>query len=179
MPTRTRDRDGQSVRLGGGGLADNGGATERPHVEGLVSVLLVEDDPDDVEITKRAFHKGKILNPLYVARDGEQAIEFLQRARRSGSSTGAAPLGLILLDLNLPRVDGREVLRFIKNTPGLKRIPVVVLTTSDNEADIRECYDWGANSYMAKPVDFRKFVDTVVAIGHYWLCLAEISGTRK
>ena len=140
----------------------------------LVSVLLVEDDPDDIEITKRAFATGKIANPLYVVRDGEEALEFLRHTGRYPDPRRAPRPGLILLDLNLPRLDGRELLRILKSDPALRRIPIVVLTTSDEQTDIRDCYESGANSYIAKPVDFQKFIDAVIVIGKYWLCLAEI-----
>ena len=141
-----------------------------------VPVLLVEDDPDDVEITKRAFDKGKIANQLYVVRDGEEAMEFLNHDGRYAESNGDAPKpGLLLLDLNRPRLDGRQVLRLIKNDPKLKRIPVVVLTTSDEDADIFDCYNSGANTYMTKPVEFHNFIEAIITIGKYWLCFAEIS----
>jgi CheY-like chemotaxis protein len=137
-------------------------------------VLLVEDDPDDVEITRRAFKKGHILNPLYVVRDGEEALEFLCRTGRYAPPKRVPRPGIVLLDLNLPRVDGREVLREVKGDPDLKRIPVIVLTTSDEAADVLGCYDQGCNTYMTKPVDFEKFIQAVITIGRYWLCLAEI-----
>lgn len=142
----------------------------------LVPVLLVEDDPDDVEITRRAFAKGKIANPLHVVRDGEEAMEFLKHTGRYKQADCAPRPGLILLDLNLPRLDGRQVLRLVKEDTELRRIPIVVLTTSDEEADVLECYDSGANSYMTKPVDFKKFIEAVVTIGKYWLYFAEIPG---
>ncbi|MFO7898167.1 MAG: response regulator [Planctomycetota bacterium] len=144
----------------------------------LIPVLLVEDDPDDVAITRRAFRRGKIANPLHVVRDGEEALEFLRRTGRYKDDGPARP-GLVLLDLNLPRVDGREVLRIVKETPGLKRIPVVILTTSDQESDIADCYDRGANTYITKPVDFHKFIQAVTTIGRYWLVLAEIPDTGE
>ncbi|MFW6158298.1 MAG: response regulator [Planctomycetota bacterium] len=144
----------------------------------LIPVLLVEDDPDDVAITRRAFRKGKIANPLHVVRDGEEALEFLRRTGRYEAASAPRP-GLVLLDLNLPRVNGREVLHIVKGTPGLKRIPVVVLTTSDQESDITDCYDRGANTYITKPVDFHKFIQAVTTIGRYWLVLAEIPDTGE
>lgn len=140
----------------------------------LVPVLLVEDDPDDVEITKRAFTRGRIANPLYVVRDGEEALEFMRHTGRYPSPGGAPRPGLILLDLNLPRLSGRDLLRIVKTDAALRRIPVVVLTTSDEQTDVRECYDAGANSYLTKPVVFENFIDAVITIGKYWLCLAEI-----
>ncbi len=140
----------------------------------LVPVLLVEDDADDIGITKRAFRKGKIGNPLYVVRDGEEALEYLRQTDRYTDPAAAPRPGLILLDLNMPRLDGREVLREIKGDPDLRRIPVVVLTTSGEEADVLECYDEGANTYITKPVEFEKFLQAVITIGKYWLCFAEI-----
>ena len=143
----------------------------------LVPVLLVEDDEDDVAITRRAFKKGRIANPLYVTRDGEEAIEFLRRQGRYENADLPQP-GLILLDLNMPRLDGREVLKIIKSDPDLKAIPVVVLTTSSEEADVLHCYEDGANTYITKPVDFSNFLSAVVTLGEYWLCLAQIPGKQ-
>ncbi len=142
----------------------------------LVPILLVEDDLEDVEITRRAFKKGNIANPFYVVRDGEEAMEFLQHTGRYSDPTTAPRPGLILLDLNLPRLDGREVLRLIKADPNLKRIPVVVLTTSGEEADVLGCYDQGANTYITKPVEFDKFLEAVITVGKYWLSIAVIPG---
>ena len=141
-----------------------------------VPVLLVEDDLEDIEITRRAFKKGKIGNPLYVVRDGEEAMEFLQHTGRYAGAADVPRPGLILLDLNLPRVDGREVLKLIRHDLNLHRIPVVVLTTSSEEADVFGCYDKGANTYICKPVEFDKFLDAVITIGQYWLCIAQIPG---
>ena len=140
----------------------------------MESVLLVEDDLEDIAITRRAFEKGHVANPLYVVRDGEEAMEFLQHTGRYADADKAPRPGLILLDLNLPRLDGREVLNLIKADEDLHRIPVVVLTTSSEEADVLGCYDRGANTYITKPVEFSKFVDAVLTIGQYWLSIARI-----
>ena len=140
----------------------------------LTPVLLVEDDPDDVAITRRAFSKGKIINPLYVVRDGEEAVEFLRREGRYARKGAAPRPGIVLLDLNLPRLDGRQVLRIVKSDPDLKLIPVAVLTTSEADADVLECYEQGANTYMTKPVDFSKFIQAIITLGRYWLTFAEI-----
>ena len=145
----------------------------------VVPVLLVEDDPDDVQIAKRAFEKGNIANPLYIVRDGEEAMEFLQHTGRYADADQAPRPGLILLDLNLPRLDGREVLGLIKKDPDLLRIPVVVLTTSSDEADVLECYKDGANTFITKPVQFGKFLEAVITIGQYWLRIAVIPGDRQ
>lgn len=144
----------------------------------MMPVLLVEDDPDDIYITERAFGQGKIANPLHVVRDGEEAIEFLRHTGRYAEPGKAPRPGLILLDLNLPRMDGREVLRQIKEDHDLRRIPVVVLTTSTEAADVLACYDEGANTYIVKPMDFERFVKAVIAIGKYWLVFAEIPNSR-
>lgn len=139
-----------------------------------VPVLLVEDDLEDVQITQRAFERGRIANPLHVVRDGEEAVHYLRHTGPYADEADAPRPGLILLDLNLPRLSGREVLEQIKSDPSLKRIPVVVLTTSSDEADVRGCYDRGANTYITKPVEFSKFLEAVIAIGRYWLHIAEI-----
>ncbi len=140
-----------------------------------VPILLVEDDPDDVVIARRALKKGMIANSLYVVGDGEEAIQFLRHTGPYADGEKEAPRpGLILLDLNLPRLDGREVLEIIKNDPKLRRIPVVVLTTSSEEAEVRGCYDKGANTFITKPVEFDNFLEAVVTIGQYWLTIAKI-----
>ncbi len=145
----------------------------------IIPILLVEDDEDDIAITKKAFNKAKISNPLYIVRDGEEAVEFLTRKGRYLDPETAPKPGLILLDLNMPRLDGREVLDLIKRDPELHRIPVVVLTTSDEDADILGCYDRGANTYITKPVDFKNFMEAIITIGTYWLCIARIPDVRQ
>ena len=138
----------------------------------MAPVVLVEDDAGDVEITRRAFEKGNIANPLYVVRDGEEAMEFLTHKGRHTDTARAPRPCLILLDLNMPRLDGRAVLKLIKNDPDLRRIPVVVLTTSNDESDVRSCYDIGANTYVTKPVEFADFLEAIIAINRYWLHIA-------
>ena len=113
-------------------------------------ILLVEDNPDDVELTRRAFEKSKMLNEIVVAGDGQEALDFL--------FAGVAP-SVVLLDLNLPKIDGLEVLRRIRADERTKRLPVVILTTSTEEKDLISGYDLGANSYVRKPVDFAQFVE--------------------
>jgi CheY-like chemotaxis protein len=131
-----------------------------------LDILLVEDNPADVRLTQEAFTEGKILNNLMVVRDGVEALEFL---RRRGKYAGAIRPDLILLDLNLPRKDGREVLAEIKADPALMRIPVVVLTTSRAETDVVKSYNLHANCYVVKPVDLGQFVDVIKAIDNFWL----------
>ena len=139
-----------------------------------VPILLIEDDEDDVSLTQRAFIKGKILNKLYVVRDGEEAMEFLEHRGRYSDPDDAPRPGIILLDLNMPKMDGREVLQKIKSSEKLRVIPVIVLTTSERDEDILESYENGANTFITKPVEFGKFVETVVTLGKYWLSIAEL-----
>ncbi len=127
-------------------------------------VLLVEDDPNDVELTLHAFRTNRLTNEIRVVRDGAEALEFL-----FGPEGEATDLQVILLDLKLPKVDGAEVLRQIKQHPRTRHIPVVVLTSSQEEADLVETYGLGANSYIVKPVDFEKFTEAIRLIGMYWL----------
>ncbi len=140
----------------------------------IIPILLVEDDEDDITITKRALAKAKISNPLYVVRDGEEALEFLNHTGRYADPGQAPKPGLVLLDLNMPKLDGYDVLDRIKKDPDLQCIPVVVLTTSDEDADMLGCYDRGANTYITKPVDFNSFMQAVITIGTYWLFIASI-----
>ena len=130
-----------------------------------IDILLVEDDPGDVLMTREAFEHHKIRNTLHVASDGVEALRFV---RREPPFEDAPRPGLILLDLNLPRMDGREVLAELKATPDLRSIPVVVLTTSEAEEDIARSYDLHANAYVSKPVDFDRFVEVVRQIERFF-----------
>jgi CheY-like chemotaxis protein len=136
-----------------------------------IEILLVEDNPGDVRLTIEALKEGKVHNSLSVARDGVEALAFL---RRQGTHANAARPDLILLDLNLPRKDGREVLAEIKEDPSLRRIPVVVLTTSKAEEDILRTYDLHANCYIAKPVDLEQFISVVRSIDDFWLSVVRL-----
>ena len=136
-----------------------------------VDVLLVEDDPGDVLMTREAFEHHKIRNALHVAADGVEALEFLNR---EGRFRAAPRPGLILLDLNLPRKDGRELLGEIKQDPQLRTIPVVVLTTSEAEEDIVRSYELHANAYVTKPVDFEKFIEVVRKIDDFWVSVVQL-----
>lgn len=131
----------------------------------VVEILLVEDNPGDVRLTREALKECDIKNNLHVARDGEEALDFLYR--RGPYHTAARP-DIILLDLNLPRMDGRQVLEEIKHDPVLKRIPVVVLTTSKAEDDISRSYDLHVNCYVTKPVEMEQFIEVVKSIDHFW-----------
>ncbi|GAA4016410.1 MULTISPECIES: response regulator [Allokutzneria] len=134
-------------------------------------VLLVEDDPGDVLMTQEAFELHKIRNSLHVVPDGVEALAFL---RREGAHANAPRPGLILLDLNLPKKDGREVLAEIKADESLRTIPVVVLTTSEAEEDILRSYDLHANAYVTKPVDFHRFVEIVQRIDDFFVTVVKL-----
>jgi two-component system, chemotaxis family, response regulator Rcp1 len=136
-----------------------------------VEILLVEDSPGDVRLTKEALKDSKLYNNLNVVPDGVEAIAFL---RREGNYANAPRPDLILLDLNLPRMDGRRVLQEIKNDDSLKRIPVVVLTTSANETDIFITYNLHANCYITKPVDFSQFMSVVKSIENFWFSIVKL-----
>ncbi len=134
-------------------------------------ILLVEDNPDDVLITKRAMSKGRVLNRLFVVNDGEEALKFL---KKEGEYIDAPTPSLVLLDLEMPRLNGFEVLKEIKRNDKTKSIPIVVLTTSGRDKDIDRAYNLGCNSYIVKPVDFEKFIKTVSDIKNYWLVISKI-----
>lgn len=138
-------------------------------IPGKRPILLVEDNPVDLDLTLRAFKRRKLTNPIEVARDGEEAIEWIGRVARTGEGYPV----LILLDLKLPKVDGLEVLRHLKSHPSFRAVPVVVLTTSSESADVQTAYQLGANSYIVKPVDFEKFIDVAAQIELYWTVLNE------
>ena len=136
-----------------------------------IEILLVEDDPGDVRLTMEALKNAKVLNHLSVAEDGVEALAFL---RRQGKYAQAPFPDVILLDLNLPRKDGRAVLAEIKADPDLKRIPVVVLTTSTDEQDVLRAYNTHANCYITKPVDLKQFLSVVEAIDNFWLTIVKL-----
>lgn len=143
-----------------------------------VDVLLVEDNPQDAELTQRALQKHNLANKLYTVEDGQEAIEFIfGRGTYSDRSVNRPPK-IILLDIKLPKVDGLEVLRAIKGDDRTKHIPVIVLTSSREEKDIIESYKLGVNSYICKPVEFNEFIDAVAQLGLYWLILNEIPPSR-
>ena len=136
-----------------------------------IEILLVEDSPGDVRLTKEALREGKVLNTLHVAEDGVQAMEFL---RREGKFAQTPRPDVILLDLNLPRKDGREVLAEIKSDENLKRIPVVILTISQAEEDSLKTYNLGANCYINKPVDLEQFTKVVKSIDNFWFTIVTL-----
>lgn len=131
-------------------------------------ILLVEDDPDDQELTKRALRNSKLRNELHIVSDGEAALNYLYRRGEFVESRTSPRPDLILLDLNMPKVDGRTVLSQIKADPDLKVIPVVILTTSSSEEDVVRSYDLGVNSYVPKPVHMDGFIKAIQQLEHYW-----------
>jgi two-component system response regulator len=136
-----------------------------------IEILIVEDNPDDLEMTLRALRRAHLANNIHVARDGAEALEFIfARGEYAGRKVENGPK-VILLDLKLPKVDGLEVLRRVKEDPRTKMIPVVVLTSSKELPDVAECYKLGVNSYIVKPVNFERFAAAVSELGMYWLLL--------
>ena len=143
----------------------------QPLVGRPIDVLLVEDDPGDVLMTKEAFEDYKVQNQLHVVNDGTEAMAFL---RREGDYADVPRPDLVLLDLNLPRMDGREVLQAIKSDPDLASIPVVVLTTSEAEEDVLRSYSLHANAYVTKPVDFDRFIQVVRQIDDFFVTVVRL-----
>ncbi|MDI6789651.1 MAG: response regulator [Thermodesulfobacteriota bacterium] len=139
-----------------------------------IVILLVEDNPVDIEITRRAFEKSDIKYKLCVVRDGEEALDFLYHKGQYADGSQAPRPDLILLDINLPRIGGIDVLKTLKADPDLKRIPITMLTVSDKDEDIIRSFDLGVNSYITKPVDFNKFVEAMKAHHFYWTVITEL-----
>jgi two-component system, chemotaxis family, response regulator Rcp1 len=136
-----------------------------------IDILLVEDNPGDVRLTKEALKDAKVLNEVYIAQDGVEAIDFLNR---KGKYVNMPTPDMILLDLNLPRKDGREVLAEIKQDPKLKHIPVVVLTTSKADEDIIRTYNLHANAYITKPVDLNRFIEIMHTLEEFWFSIVKL-----
>jgi two-component system response regulator len=136
-----------------------------------IEILLVEDNEDDLELALHALRKEKLANSIHVARDGEEALDFLFCSGPHASRSFDQPPKLVLLDLKLPKVDGMEVLKRLKADPRTRQIPVVILTSSKEERDLLNGYGLGVNSYIQKPVDFDQFRETVKRVGFYWLLI--------
>jgi CheY-like chemotaxis protein len=145
--------------------------TINPNATRPIEILLVEDSPSDTDLTIEALHEAKVANHLSTVEDGVQAMQFL---RRQGAYADAPRPDLILLDLNLPRKDGRQVLEEIKADPELKAVPVVVLTASQAEQDVLRAYALHANCYITKPVDFQQFLGVVKAVENFWLTVVKL-----
>jgi two-component system, response regulator len=143
----------------------------------IITILLADDDPDDRQLAQDALAECRLANEIHFVEDGEQLMDYLLR-RGAYAGRAKEPLpGLILLDLNMPRKDGREALKEIKAHPQLRRIPVVVLTTSKAEEDILRTYDLGVNSYITKPVTFESLVEIIKVLGRYWFEIVELPGS--
>jgi CheY-like chemotaxis protein len=136
-----------------------------------VHILLVEDNEGDIILTLEAFNDVKLKNTVSVVRDGEEAVQYLNR---EGAFQDAIPPDFILLDINLPKMDGKEVLAYIKNHDRFKTIPVVMLTTSSSEKDIKDSYNAFANCYITKPVDFEKFIQVIRSIEEFWISIVQL-----
>lgn len=139
-----------------------------------MEILLIEDSPEDVEITLRAFQKFDLANKVHVVRDGEEALECLFSTGRYNGLVACSNTRMILLDLKLPKVDGNEVLQRCKSDPRTKNIPVVVLTSSREERDLIDTYDLGVNSYIVKPLDFSQFIEAIRQVSLYWMGLNQL-----
>ena len=135
-------------------------------------ILLAEDNPNDVELILAAFQEANFVNEIHVTGDGEQALDFLHRRGPYANQRGPLP-AVILLDLKMPKVDGREVLRHVRTDPELRHIPVVILTSSREESDLLASYQLGANAFVVKPVDFQEFISAVSKLGFFWALLNE------
>jgi CheY-like chemotaxis protein len=135
-------------------------------------ILIVEDSPEDYEITVRALRKSKLNNPIYHCDNGDDAMDFIYQRNRFSDKTLAPRPGIILLDLNIPGTGGKEILKELKSDPQMKSIPVVVLTTSNDTRDINRCYEYGANSYLQKPVDLIRFFESIERMKEYWFEIA-------
>lgn len=140
----------------------------------MITILLADDDPDDRQLTRDAFAQNRLANELATVEDGEELMDYLHRRGPYQNLNGKTLPGLILLDLNMPRKDGREALKEIKADPILRRIPIVVLTTSKAEEDILRSYDLGVNSYVTKPVTFKSLVELIKVLGQYWFEVVEL-----
>lgn len=136
-------------------------------MNGLKRILLAEDDPRDVELTLTALASHKLANEVEVVRDGAEALDYLRRTGRYASRPDSAP-AVVLLDLKMPKVSGLEVLKAIKGDPLLANIPIVILTSSREARDLKECYDLGVNAYVVKPVKFNEFLEAIARVGVFW-----------
>jgi CheY-like chemotaxis protein len=149
--------------------------TEHPEA---ITILMAEDDPEDRELTKDALDEARLVNNLRFVEDGEELMDYLYRRGKYADAGSSPRPGIILLDLNMPKKDGREALAEIKADPKLRRIPIVVLTSSKAEEDVLRSYDLGVSSYITKPVSFGALVDLMKALGKYWFTIVELPITH-
>jgi CheY-like chemotaxis protein len=146
---------------------------------GPITILIAEDDPEDRLLVEEAFVESRLANDLRFVEDGEQLMEYLYRRGRYAEAACSPRPGIILLDLNMPKKDGREALKEIKSDPALRQIPIVVLTTSKEEEDIFRSYDLGVNSFITKPVTFAAMVELLQTLGKYWFEIVELPPLRR
>ncbi len=139
-----------------------------------ITILMADDDPDDRQMTKEAFEENHLANDLRFVEDGEELLDYLYQRGKYAAPNSAPPPGLILLDLNMPRKDGRQALEEIKADPRLRNIRIIVMTTSNAEADVIRSYDLSAASYITKPVTFERLVEVIRTLGKYWLEIVEL-----
>lgn len=144
-----------------------------------ITILMADDDADDRMLTKQALQESRLANDLHLVEDGEELLDYLYRRGKYADLDSSPRPGVILLDLNMPRKDGHEALREIKNDPNLRRIPIVILTTSKAEEDIYRSYDLGANSFVTKPVTFQQLVEAMKGLGQYWFEIVELPGESE
>jgi CheY-like chemotaxis protein len=144
-----------------------------------ITILIAEDDEEDRQLIKEALATSRLVNDVRFVEDGEELLDYLYRRGKYGEPESAPRPGLILLDLNMPKKDGREVLQELKADPALRALPVVVLTTSDAEEDIQHCYELGASSYITKPVRFAGLLKAMQALTQYWLAVVELPPQRR
>jgi CheY-like chemotaxis protein len=144
-----------------------------------IHILLAEDDPDDRLLTRRALEKSRLANTIQAVEDGEELMQYLRHEGKYADPDSAPRPGLILLDLNMPRMDGREALKKIKSDAELRRIPVIVLTTSEAEQDILQSYDLGVNAFVTKPVTFDDLANALQALGDFWFEIVKLPNERQ
>ena len=143
-----------------------------PQQPNLPTILLVEDNVDDYEATARSFKEAHLDNPIHWCKSGKEALDYLKREGKYADAPSVIRPGLVLLDLNMPGIDGRKTLALVKQDQALKKISIVILTTSADEKDIEQCYELGASTYIQKPVDFEGLVEAISRIKHYWFGIA-------
>jgi CheY-like chemotaxis protein len=145
----------------------------------LITIVVAEDDAEDRKLTKEALDVNRLANDLHFVEDGEELLDYLRRQGKYSDPASAPRPGLLLLDLNMPRKDGREALQEIKADPGLRSIPVIILTTSEAEEDIQSCYELGANSFIVKPVTFAGLIRAMRALGQYWFGIVQLPPNQR
>jgi len=183
MAGTKKNNGGGARRAGNGGRRADGGAMREElhavHTGEAVDILLVEDNATDAELTMRVLKSRKVANTLHWVKDGAAALDFLFGVGEYADRRGAAAPRVVLLDLRLPKVDGLEVLARIKHDPALKRVPVVVLTSSKEDCDVVRSYELGVNSFVSKPVAFEEFSKVVADLGFYWMLVNRVPGGQN